>query len=396
MKTLTTLLLLSVSLVLAAQSNLSTGGPAPEINATDWLLNEPEDKDLSGKFIVLEFWATWCGPCIAAIPHLNELQEKFQRPDLYFISLTDEARVKVEQSLDRLNFSSIVATDETKQTQIAFGDGQKGLEAFPMTVLISPTGKIIWVGEPKQLSEEVMEAFLNGSLPPQNRLTETPEKNSATGTPHPDEIKSPTELFMERYRDPKLFYIFELVRTESQAPDWLIMDRHAIFYSSVSLSELYRDAFNTSIYDSYDLDSVSYQLTYIDKSRDTTNMAILESTLRRTLGLRKEVFQKQITTYTAKVADRTKLVPTLEKRFSTRSSSGGVFIFKNISIKDMLKAVGDKMKVPMYSLDQDDNKYDFNIAIDSQKSMLESLKGYGFRTTGKKTQIDAVRLVKGD
>jgi len=394
MRIFTALLLFFAGSTLAAQTNLSTGGAAPKINVTDWLLNEPADKDLTAKFIVLEFWATWCGPCIAAIPHLNELQAKFDRPDLYFISLTDESTTKVSQSLDRLNFNSIVATDVSKQTQIAFGDGKKGLEAFPMTVLISPAGNVIWVGEPKQLTEKVMNAFLNGSLPPQNRLKELQSADNSAGAPQTDNAPSPTAHFIKRYKDPDLLYTFELNRTNSRTPDWLIMHSHAIFYGSVTLSELYRDAFNTTIYDSYDLDTISYQLTYIDKSKDSLNMTRVEETVRRTLGLRKESFSKKITTYTAKVADRTKLVPTLEKRFSTRSSSDGVFVFKNITIKDMLKAVGDEMKTSLYSLDQDDGKYDFNIAIDSLEHMLGSLKGYGFRTTGKLTEIKAIKLVK--
>ncbi len=389
MKTLPLLLLLFAGPVLAAQTNLSTGGPAPKINVTNWLLNEPADKNLNGKFVVLEFWATWCGPCIAAIPHLNKLQAKFDRPDLYFISITDESVAKVKQSLDRLNFSSIVATDVSKQTQIAFGDGKKGLEAFPMTVLISPTGKVTWVGEPKQLTEKVMNAFLAGDLDPVNLLTDQPHAVKPTfGLP------TTGQEFLELYQQGNALYTFGISETNTEKTDFLIMGNHALFFAATTLSELYDLAFNTTLYEIYDLDSLRYDLTYIDKSMDTTNMARVEETLRRTLGLKKELFEKEITTYTVKIADRPRLRPTLNTLFTTKSSADGVFVFKNVTVNEMLKSLGNKMKTQLYCLDQDDGKYDFNIAIDSAKSMLQSLQSYGFRTTEKSTKIKAMRLVK--
>lgn len=58
---------------------------------TDWIKNIPEDKNLNNKYIVLEFWATWCEPSIAAVPHLNQLQDEFKQNDLYFNSITDES-----------------------------------------------------------------------------------------------------------------------------------------------------------------------------------------------------------------------------------------------------------------------------------------------------------------
>jgi thiol-disulfide isomerase/thioredoxin len=45
---------------------------------------------LKGKVVVLEFWATWCGPCVAAISHLNELADQFKDRPVQFIAVTDE------------------------------------------------------------------------------------------------------------------------------------------------------------------------------------------------------------------------------------------------------------------------------------------------------------------
>ncbi|HCD29618.1 MAG TPA: hypothetical protein DEQ73_03345, partial [Phycisphaerales bacterium] len=50
------------------------GEDAPEFSVAQWVSKQPDMKD---KTVVIDFWATWCGPCRAAIPHMNELQQTF-------------------------------------------------------------------------------------------------------------------------------------------------------------------------------------------------------------------------------------------------------------------------------------------------------------------------------
>ena len=64
------------------------GKPAPVLAVQDWL-NSKEMKlaDLKGKVVLLDFWATWCGPCIAAIPKTNALMEKYGKDGLVIIGV---------------------------------------------------------------------------------------------------------------------------------------------------------------------------------------------------------------------------------------------------------------------------------------------------------------------
>jgi thiol-disulfide isomerase/thioredoxin len=48
--------------------------PAPALKLTNWHGKEPEQ---AGKIVLIDFWATWCGPCIAQIPHANEIAKKY-------------------------------------------------------------------------------------------------------------------------------------------------------------------------------------------------------------------------------------------------------------------------------------------------------------------------------
>jgi len=70
------------------------GNPAPPLGL-EKLLQAPEGtsanwKSLEGKIVILEFWAAWCGPCVAAIPHINKLADEFKNKPVAFTSVTSE------------------------------------------------------------------------------------------------------------------------------------------------------------------------------------------------------------------------------------------------------------------------------------------------------------------
>src|SRR5581483_2598874 len=79
---------------------------APSGARADWA-------SLRGKVVVLEFWATWCSPCIASLPHLNQLVESLDPAKFQLISIDDEDLNAVKTFLTRKKMSGWVGVDAT-------------------------------------------------------------------------------------------------------------------------------------------------------------------------------------------------------------------------------------------------------------------------------------------
>ena len=77
------LLLCVIAIATRAQNeqhpSLNIGDPAPPLRIREWIKGEPVQGFEKGHVYILEFWATWCRPCIAAMPHLSALAEKRKR-----------------------------------------------------------------------------------------------------------------------------------------------------------------------------------------------------------------------------------------------------------------------------------------------------------------------------
>lgn len=141
------------------------GRPAPEL-ALPKLLNAPAAsldgwQQLKGKAVVLEFWATWCEPCVDNIPHLNSLAAKFRGKPVVFISVTDESERDVVAFLKLHKLDTWVAPEAGPGPFKAFR-----VYGRPHTVLIAPDGRVAAFTYPAEVTEETLEKLLAGKAVP--------------------------------------------------------------------------------------------------------------------------------------------------------------------------------------------------------------------------------------
>ena len=112
--------------------------------------------DIKDKTIILEFWATWSGGCIEAIPDINEMAEKHGSDDVIFISMNSfDKKEKIEKFLQKTEMKTFIALDDEKQTYNALEVGD-----MPKTYLIDKNGYLRWQGVPGLVTDEFMQSFL--------------------------------------------------------------------------------------------------------------------------------------------------------------------------------------------------------------------------------------------
>ncbi len=153
----------------APKITLKVGDPAPPLAAGKWIKGEPVTSFEKDKIYIVEFWATWCGPCVATIPHLTELQAKYKDKGVIVIGQNisdkqDKVPAFVDKMGDKMNYR--VALDDVSQDEKGVmrntwmaASGQKGI---PASFLVGKDGRIAWIGYPKEL-DGVLEQVIAGT-----------------------------------------------------------------------------------------------------------------------------------------------------------------------------------------------------------------------------------------
>ena len=155
----------------ASPAELKVGDPAPKIQVGKWVQGEAVKEIEKGKVYVVEFWATWCGPCKATIPHLNELHTKL-KDKIIFIgqNVWEEDATGVEPFVKKMGdkMTYRVALDDTKAEEKGFmaknwmeAAGQDGI---PCAFIVDKESKIVWIGHPSGLKEEMLVSVEEGKF----------------------------------------------------------------------------------------------------------------------------------------------------------------------------------------------------------------------------------------
>ena len=137
------LLILAGGSLFANAAGSMVGKAPPEVSATKWLNStKPVTlKDLKGKVVVVEFWATWCPPCRKSIPHLIELSKTYKNKGVVFVSLSDEDAATVTPFAKENKMDYIVGAGSDTSSKY-------GVTSIPHAVVVGKDGKVVWEGHP--------------------------------------------------------------------------------------------------------------------------------------------------------------------------------------------------------------------------------------------------------
>ncbi len=143
---------------------LEPGGAAPPIRLAEVVHGPAFEGRQDGQIYVLEFWATWCGPCLGSMPHLAELQTHYG-DSVRFIGVTSETPETVREFLsgqqsDDQTWADVVtytlACDDNDRTSASYMEaaGQNGI---PTAFIINAEGTVVWIGHPMGMDDPLQQ-----------------------------------------------------------------------------------------------------------------------------------------------------------------------------------------------------------------------------------------------
>lgn len=130
---------------------LTVGDRAPAFEIAEWVKGSPVAAFEPGKVYVMEFWATWCGPCRTSMPHLTELQESFKAKGVRVLGISDESREKVSAFLEtpewqeKVRYTIGCDPDRSTHRDYMQATGQRGI---PTAFIVDGCGELAWIGHP--------------------------------------------------------------------------------------------------------------------------------------------------------------------------------------------------------------------------------------------------------
>jgi thiol-disulfide isomerase/thioredoxin len=146
---------------------INIGDPAPPVKVGEWIKGTPIKEFEKGKIYVVEFWATWCRPCIAVMPELSDLAKKYKdKISIVAVDILENKSINKNRIYDfvdsmgkRMNYHVGMDDNQNMETSWYNATAEPGI---PKTFLINDEGIICWIGNPKDLAQVLPKVVSHG------------------------------------------------------------------------------------------------------------------------------------------------------------------------------------------------------------------------------------------
>ncbi|WP_263367275.1 redoxin family protein [Edaphobacter bradus] len=345
------------------------GTPAPSLDTLK-LLQAPlgaraDWASLKGKVVVLEFWATWCSPCVASLPHLNQLVESLDPAKFQFISIDDEDLKAVQTFLTRKKMSGWVGVDASGAVFARYG-----VESRPTTIIVDGNGKVVAVSEIDSVTTADLQAVAEGknvAFKPPMEITEATVPSSPD-TERPlfavSVSKASSDARTTLIKHPPAGW--DLLGEDA---DSLITDRFNVFENRYVL----KDPLPEGRYD-LRVNSVDVPQTVSDSVVQQAVLAALH------LQIQSKTLTRQAYILRATDASKKLLSPSASTHAVKRGYWHGIFILMNGTMDDLAYLLATGLENPVLNETGIDGTYDarFKVAggdVDSLNAVLKETLG---------------------
>ena len=363
------------------------GKPAPPLQFTQLLQAPPgaraDWEALRGKVVVLEFWATWCGPCVAAVPHLNQLAASLDPAKFQFISVDDEDPKVVEEFLAKRKMAGWVGNDTTGSVFSSFG-----VIGRPKTIIVDGQGKVVAATQPELVEAAELQAVAAGKavkFTPAFDFEALKAKAAPTGAVKP------------------LFGI-SLIKAPSDASMWMQWTKGGgtgIDIHGADARFLLTYACHTPgdrLVLTSPLPDGRYDLTAeFAGAGESITTPIVQTALASGLHLKVEPKSVTRSVYVLKATDASKklITPTASTMGSMKSNGEGKIKLVNGSMADLADSLESELDVPVIDETGIGGAFDFEVefaAKDGESAKTALLKSYGLELNRENKVVDMLEV----
>jgi thiol-disulfide isomerase/thioredoxin len=163
-----------------SESSQSTLPAAAPLTGLEYIQGKPIVKFEEGKVYVVEFWATWCGPCKVSIPHLTEVQKKYKDKGVTVIGISDEEELGPIKDFVKAQGEKMVYTvawDPKRKVSDGYMTRFKQ-QGIPTAFIVDQKGKVAWYGHPMVEMDDVLEKVVAKTFDPVAYAKEKAEREA--------------------------------------------------------------------------------------------------------------------------------------------------------------------------------------------------------------------------